>query len=123
MPEKKVRLGSRLKLRVAHVVDALPVINKGEGSVINKLDEYRDVETIISAIKKERAIPHETWKVFDLVEVKKKHPELRSMKRLVENFAVKVRDLKKKQGVVGFVRLERRNKQDYYLVGNTGRTR
>jgi hypothetical protein len=118
MPEKKVRIGS-LKLRAAQVVESLPDIKKG--SMIDTLDEYRDVEVIVSAIKKEQAIPQETWKVFALDEVKKKHPQLKGMKSLVATFAVKVRDLMKKQGVVDFVRLEKRNKKDYYLVGNTGK--
>lgn len=105
-----------LKLKVAKVVDETPEIIKG-GSLVTKLDEYRDVETIIAAIKKDRAVPRETWKVFDLADVRKKHPELLTVKSLVAQFAVKVRNLMKKQGVVSFVHLERRNKQEYYLVG------
>lgn len=107
-----------LKLRVAEVVATAPKIDKG--SVFHKLDEYHDVETIISAVKKERAIPAEMWKVFDEAEVKKKHPELRRMKSLARGFAIKVRDLMKKQGVVDFLHLEMRE-QTCYLAGNTRR--
>lgn len=116
MTPKKTRFG-HLKLHVAHVVDAPPQLQRGEGSVINRLPEFKDVETIVAAVKEEGAAPLEAWKVFDLSEIKKKNPELRKMTTLVGNFASRVRELMKKQGVDNFLRLERRNKETYYLVG------
>ena len=122
MAQKKqepVRLEGRLKLRHAEPVEELPGVHRGRKSALDTLEEFKDVQDIVAFIKRENAPPAENWKVFDLAEVTKRHPELRKMKmeNLVRNFAIKVRDLMRRQGVVGFVWLERRNKSTYYLVG------
>ncbi len=117
--EETVRLKGRLKLRRAQVVEELPGVHRGRKSPLNTLEEFKDVQDIVALVKLENAPPAEKWKVFDLAEVRKRHPELRKMKDLLRNFAIKVRALMQKQGVVGFVRLERRNKNTYYLVGKS----
>jgi len=115
---KPVRLAGRLKLRRAEPVEELPGVHRGRKSALATLEEFQDVQDIVAFVKRENAPPAENWKVFDLAEVTKRHPELRTkMKGLLRNFAIKVRDLMKKQGVVGLVRLEMRDKNTYYLVG------
>jgi hypothetical protein len=111
-----VHLEGRLKLRHAESVEELPGERRGRKSVLNDLEEFKDVQDIVALVKRENAPPAEKWKVFDLAKVTKRHPELRKMKGLVRNFAIKVRDLMKKQGVVGLVDLKMRENA-VYLVG------
>src|SRR6267154_6282064 len=117
--QRAVALKGRLKLRRAEPVEELPGVHRGRKSALSTLEEFQDVQDIVAFVKRENAPPAENWKVFDLAEVTKRHPELRKMKSLLRNFAIKVRDLMARQGVDRLMRLEMRNKSTYYLVGKS----
>lgn len=103
-----------LKLRVARPIKGAPDIQRG--SKITALPEWKDLETIVAAVKKEGRAPQGGWKVFDLDEVYKRHPELKKAKRLMANFANQARRLMKRQSVEELISLEKR-KDEYYLLG------